>query len=145
MRIEQTLESSFPGLGVLELELNDLKVKKQVRNLDEFKARKQSEIRKKIVSLDAVKDLPIFRAYRDFYWRVGIDPTKTRPAGEALARRIIGGSGLPTIYTLVDSYNIASAESHIAVAAFDLATISSDSLLMRRARTNERFLGIGMD
>lgn len=145
MRIEQNLESAFPGLRVLELEMSDLRVIKQERSLSEFKAQKQSEIREKIGSLDVVKDLPIFRAYRDFYWKVGIDPTKTRPAGEALARRIIGGRDLPTINTLVDSYNIASAESHVAVAAFDLSTISSHSLLMRRARTSERFLGIGMD
>ena len=95
-------------------------------------------------SLDLLQDLPIFRAYRDFYWKVGIDPTKTRPAGEALARRIVSGKRLPTINTLVDSYNIASSESHVAIAAFDLDTISSGSLFMRTARSGEAFLGIGM-
>ena len=43
---------------------------------------KQEEIRKRIPSLEQVKDIPILRAYRDFYWKVGTDPTKTRPAGE---------------------------------------------------------------
>lgn len=143
--IEKDLESNFPGLRVVELEFHRLTIKHRDVKLDEFKALKQSEIRATIGSLEAVKDLPIFRAYRDFYWRVGIDPTKTRPAGEALARRIISGKDLPTINTLVDSYNIASAESHIAIAAFDLGTVSSNSLLMRRAKSGESFLGIGMD
>ena len=145
MRIEQTLESTFPGLRVLELELNNLTIKQRQNSLEEFKAQKQSEIRTSVTSLEVLKDLPIFRAYRDFYWKVGIDPTKTRPAGEALARRIINGKDLPTINTLVDSYNIASAESHVAIAAFDLNTISSDLLLMRQGVSGETFLGIGMD
>jgi DNA/RNA-binding domain of Phe-tRNA-synthetase-like protein len=136
---------SFPGLMVLEVEFHDLIIKHREGSLDEFKARKQSEIRSIVKSPELVKDLPIFRAYRDFYWKVGIDPTKIRPAGEALVRRIISGKDLPTINTLVDSYNIASSESHVAIAAFDLDTISSDSLHIRRARSGEAFLGIGMD
>lgn len=128
----------------MEMELHDLSIKNRVDSLEEFKDQKQAEIRANIGSLDLVKDLPIFRAYRDFYWKVGIDPTKTRPAGEALTRRIVNGKRLPTINTLVDSYNIASSESHVAIAAFDLDTISSGSLFMRRARSGETFLGIGM-
>lgn len=144
MKIEESLEAAFPGLRVLEVELHDLSIKRRVDNLDEFKTLKQSEIRTKIGALENIKDIPIFRAYRDFYWKVGIDPTKTRPAGEALARRIVSGKDLPTINTLVDSYNIASSESHVAIAAFDLSTISSSSLLMRKAIAGETFLGIGM-
>ncbi len=130
---------------MLEIEITNLKIRKSDPQLEEFKRKKQAEIRGRIKSLDDVKNLPIFRAYRDFYWKVGIDPTKTRPAGEALVRRILPGKDLPTINTLVDSYNIASAESFVAIAAFDLSVVSKDSLLMRRAREGEAFLGIGMD
>lgn len=129
----------------MELELHDLTVKTVDTRLEEFKKRKQEEIRARIHSLDEVKNLRVFRAYRDFYWNVGIDPTKTRPAGEALTRRILSGKDLPTINTLVDSYNIASAESFVAIAAFDISRISSDSLFMRKARKGESFLGIGME
>ena len=145
LRIAEDLEATFPGLRVLELDLLNLTVKKVDARLEEFKKRKQEEIRGKIHSLDEVKNLPIFRAYRGFYWKVGIDPTKTRPAGEALTRRILSGKDLPTINTLVDSYNIASAESSVAIAAFDLYRISRDSLLMRKAKNGESFLGIGME
>jgi DNA/RNA-binding domain of Phe-tRNA-synthetase-like protein len=143
--IDQDLTVSFPGLRVVELEINNLTVKKLDPRLEEFKKQKQREIREKIKSLDEVKNIPIFRAYRDFYWKVGIDPTKTRPAGEALIRRILGGRDLPSINTLVDSYNIASAESFVAIAAFDLSSVSKDKLLMRKAFPGESFLGIGMD
>ena len=109
-----------------------------------FKHEVQDRVRQKIASLTEVKDRPIFRAYRDFFWRVGIDPTKIRPAGEALTRRTLGGRDLPTINTLVDAYNIASVETSVAIAAFDLEAIDEGSLVMRRAVKGERFHGIGM-
>jgi len=42
-------------------------------------------------SLEGLKEDPVVRAYRDFYWRLGIDPTKVRPSSEALARRALRG------------------------------------------------------
>jgi phosphoenolpyruvate synthase (EC 2.7.9.2) len=42
-------------------------------------------------SLEGLKEDPVVRAYRDFYWRLGIDPTKVRPSSEALARRAFRG------------------------------------------------------
>ncbi len=144
MQIDPKLSEQFAGVRVLELEINNLIVKKTNNRLEEFKKAKQDEIRNRIKSLGEVKNYPIFRAYRDFYWRVGIDPTRTRPAGEALARRILADRDLPNINTLVDSYNIASAESQIAIAAFDLSSISKNFLLTRRAASDEIFLGIGI-
>lgn len=113
--------------------------------LEAFKQQVQQHIRERTTSLDQVKDQPIFRAYRDFFWRVGVDPTKIRPAGEALTRRILAGNDLPRINTVVDAYNMASVESSIAIAAFDLRKVNEASLFMRRARVGEAFRGIGME
>jgi DNA/RNA-binding domain of Phe-tRNA-synthetase-like protein len=144
MKIEEDLSKAYPGLRVFELRLNQLSITRSDEKLDQFKRTKQNEIRDRVGSLEAIKNVPVLRAYRDFYWKVGIDPTKTRPAGEALTRRILAGKDLPTINTLVDSYNIASAESSIAIAAFDMQRVNVDSLVMRRAWEGESFLGIGM-
>ena len=144
MRTEEGLQSLFPGLRVVELSLNGLTIRREDPELTTFK----EEIERKIrggINLEAIKDQRIVRAYRDFYWKVGIDPTKTRPAGEALARRIISGKNLPTINTFVDSYNLVSAQTFVAIGAFDSEKIHEDALLMRRARVGERFLGIGME
>jgi len=145
VEIKDSLSEMFPGLGVLQIQVRDLVIKDKDPRLEEAKSRVCSKIRDSIGSPDQVKDQRILRAYRDFYWRVGIDPTKTRPAGEALVRRIVSGRGLPQINTFVDAYNIASAESFIAIAAFDLARVDPDGLVMRRARAGEEFLGIGME
>ena len=94
--------------------------------------------------LGSLKDEPILRAYRDFFWRVGIDPTKNRPAAEALIRRILQGKTIPCINTLVDSYNLVSIKTEIALAAFDAEKLKGN-LLMRFATEGEEFLGIGME
>ncbi|HZW56208.1 MAG TPA: phenylalanine--tRNA ligase beta subunit-related protein [Nitrososphaerales archaeon] len=145
MKIEPELEKAFPGLRVVELELPSVTIRKSKPELDLFKAEVERSIRDSVASIEEVKDQRIIRAYRDFYWKIGIDPTKTRPAGEALVRRIVSGKGLPTVNTLVDSYNLASAKSYVAIAAFDLSKIHREALLMRRSSAGEDFLGIGMD
>ncbi|MEM2741143.1 MAG: phenylalanine--tRNA ligase beta subunit-related protein, partial [Nitrososphaeria archaeon] len=95
-------------------------------------------------TLDKLKDEPLFRAYRDFFWKIGIDPTKVRPASEALIRRILLEKPLPHINMLVDSYNLASIVSGVPIAAFDENKILGE-LFMRNAINGEEFLGIGME
>jgi DNA/RNA-binding domain of Phe-tRNA-synthetase-like protein len=145
LRIEDTLKQSFPGLQVLELRAEKLTIEDRRSDLELFKKQVEQRIRGSFQSLEEIRNEPKFRAYRDFFWRVGIDPTKTRPAAEALTRRIVGGKELPTISTFVDSYNLASVSIGIAIAAFDLDSISYDELFMRKARPAEYFKGIGMN
>ncbi|UCD97169.1 MAG: hypothetical protein JSV35_03745 [Candidatus Bathyarchaeota archaeon] len=69
--------------------------------------------------IETLKENPTIRAYRDFYWRLGVDPTKTRPSGEALLRRILRSRGIPSISTVVDAYNLASLSTMIPISGFD--------------------------
>ena len=144
LEITPELQSSFPGLGVLELRMDGLIVRDLDPALESFKREVEERARRKMTSLNEVRTQPIFRAYRDFFWRVGIDPTKIRPAGEALTRRVLGGRDLPRLNTAVDAYNLASLETSVAIAAFDAEIVNEGSLLMRRAAKNEPFHGIGM-
>ncbi|MFQ6136127.1 MAG: B3/4 domain-containing protein [Candidatus Hydrothermarchaeales archaeon] len=142
MEVEAKLRDAFPDLRVLVGHIDGVKVETENEELEKFKR----EMIKKVedeYDLDTLKDVPILRYYRDFFWRIGIDPTKTRPAAEALIRRILAGKSLPKINTLVDTYNLASIEAEIALAAFDASKIKGD-LLMRYANQGEAFLGIGM-
>jgi len=112
-----------------------------IRADDSFREAVYAELRKRY-TLDSVKDDPIFRAYRDFYWRIGIDPTKVRPSSEALVRRILQGKGLPSINPLVDVFNLVSALTGITFSAFDLDRIVG-TVRMTWSRAGERFVGIG--
>lgn len=70
-------------------------------------------------TLDNLKENKVVRAYRDFFWRLGVDPTKVRPASEALVRRALRGS-FPRINPVVDAGNIASAFTMIPIGMYDL-------------------------
>jgi len=136
------LAAEFPGLEALEFDATRLRIGPTEDAGAMFIEERLAAYRRTYV-LETLKDEPRLRAYRDFFWRVGVDPTKVRPAAEALLRRVIQGKPFPRINALVDAYNLASAETRIALAAFDKAKLKGD-LRMRRSRLGETFLGIGM-
>jgi DNA/RNA-binding domain of Phe-tRNA-synthetase-like protein len=143
MKFSQEVLDTFPGICVAEGDIRSVQIALEDPRLDSLK----QEIIRVITSrytLEQVKDEPVFRAYRDFFWSVGVDPTKIRPASEALIRRILSGGKLPGINTAVDAYNLASACSGIPIAAFDADTLTGD-LTLRFAHDGEQFLGIGME
>ena len=143
LTVDPALRDAFPGLDAHLVEARGLRVVERSEAVDAFVPILLREFREHLV-LETLKDEPILRAYRDFYWRVGIDPTKIRPASEALLRRVLHGKELPRINTLVDAYNLASMQTRISIAAFDAAHLRGD-LRMRLARAGEAFLGIGME
>ncbi len=141
--IQPELKERFPELQVLACGVEGVKVEKEKIELQQLKEKIIEEV-KRTYDLASLKDAPIFRAYRDFFWRIGIDPTKNRPAAEALIRRILAGKPLPTINTLVDAYNLASIRTGIPIGAFDADKLQGD-LVLRHARKGEEFTGIGME
>jgi DNA/RNA-binding domain of Phe-tRNA-synthetase-like protein len=143
LNISADLRACFPGLRVLVVSIANVKVEKESVELRRFGEGIVEQV-KEGYDLKSLKDVPIFRAYRDFFWSVGIDPTKNRPAAEALIRRILRGKPLPKINTLVDAYNLASIKTCVALAAFDSDKLRGN-LVMRFAREGEKFLGIGME
>ena len=140
--ISEEVRRAFPNLHVLTSSIENVIVEKSNSELEEFKRESLQEIQD-AYDLENLKDRPILRAYRDFFWKLGVDPTKTRPAAEALIRRLLRGKPLPRINTLVDAYNLASIKTEIAIAAFDSDKIRGE-LTMRYAEMGEEFLGIGM-
>ncbi|MGC8850115.1 MAG: B3/B4 domain-containing protein [Candidatus Bathyarchaeia archaeon] len=136
------LRRRFPGLEVQAIRLADVEVKKEKPELEIFKEEVVRRARGRW-TLEGLREHPNLRAYRDFFWRIGIDPTKVRPSAEALIRRILHGNPLPRINTLVDAYNLASVETALSLAAFDEDKLRGQ-LLMRMAEGGESFLGIGM-
>jgi len=142
LTVDPGLREAFPGLDAYLVELRGLEVRERDESLDAFAAALVQEFRRDL-ALATLKDEPTLRAYRDFYWRVGIDPTKIRPASEALLRRVLQGKDVPRINALVEAYNLASMRTRIAIAAFDSARLRG-GLTMRLARPGESFRGIGM-
>jgi DNA/RNA-binding domain of Phe-tRNA-synthetase-like protein len=141
--IDQVIKLKFPDLDVRFKKVEGLTVKNTSSSLEEFKSEIIEEI-KNNYDLETLKDDPQIRKYRDFFWKIDIDPTKTRPASEALIRRILQGKPIPTINTAVDAYNLASIKSGVPLAAFDARKLKGE-LYMRVAMPGEGFQGIGME
>ncbi len=86
----------------------------------------------------------ITAAVRTLYKRIGIDPTKTRPSSEALARRVRRGESLPRVNSLVDVINWCSAETQFPYGLYDLQRIEG-AVHLRLGREGESYPGIRKD
>lgn len=142
LTVDHAIRSEYQGLAAILFAIKGVRVEESLDDLEHFKSEALQRFRSTL-SLETLKDVPALRTYRDFFWRVGIDPTKTRPASEALLRRVLQGKDIPRINTLVDAYNIASMETHVPLAVFDAAKLQGD-MVMRMAVAGEKFHGIGM-
>lgn len=142
MEIELSPSLSAMGIHILSVELLDISVwssRKEVFNAlcEELK----SELRERLRDdHELTKDRSV-RALRDLYWKIGIDPTKTRPASEALVRRLLKRE-LPSINNLVDAGNLASASTLVPIGLYDMDRIRGE-LVLRPSTEGEPFKGIG--
>ncbi|MEX2707251.1 MAG: B3/4 domain-containing protein [Candidatus Freyrarchaeum guaymaensis] len=141
--ISKEVKEKFPDLNAKTTVIDGINVKKEESELEEFKRVVFAEVRERY-DLEGLKFDERMRKYRDFFWRINIDPTKIRPASEALIRRILQGKPIPKINTAVDAYNLASIKSGVPLAAFDMDTIKG-RLYMRFSEAGELFVGIGME
>jgi DNA/RNA-binding domain of Phe-tRNA-synthetase-like protein len=141
--IDEEIRERFPDLDAKTVVVDGVHVEKDKSELEEFKQSVFAEIKRKY-DLEGLKNDEKMRKYRDFFWTIDIDPTKTRPASEALIRRILQENPIPRVNTAVDAYNLASIMSGVPIAAFDAGTVVG-GLQMRFSKAGEMFVGIGME
>ncbi|NWF86715.1 hypothetical protein HXY32_02740 [Candidatus Bathyarchaeota archaeon] len=132
----------FPRLSICIGIINNVHVQKENEQVKRLKRAVYEEV-KAVYNVETLKDNPTVRAYRDFYWKLNIDPTKTRPSSEALLRRVLNGDVLPQISTVVDAYNLASMKTIIPISGFDKDCLKLP-FQVRFAKNGEVFTGIGI-
>jgi len=137
------VSEKFAELAICIGTLNRVHVEEENEQTQKLKRSVYEEVRAKY-NIETLKDNPTVRAYRDFYWNLDIDPTKTRPSGEALLRRVLHGRELPRISTVVDAYNLASMKTIIPISGFDKDRLNPP-FQIRFAKNGETFRGIGMN
>ena len=87
---------------------------------------------------------PVAGGVRRLFKSAGIDPSRYRPSGEALVRRILKGQGLYHINCIVDINNICSIESLFPLGAYDCEHIIGD-VNIRLGASDEVYRGIGKE
>ena len=139
---QEEVASKFPELAICTGVIRGVKVQSATPETEKLRNEIFEEARRNFV-LETLKDNPIVRAYRDFFWSLDIDPTKIRPSGEALLRRILQGKNIPKISNVVDAYNLASLKTIIPLSGYDLDKLFPP-LAIRFSKEDDVFQGIGM-
>lgn len=94
-------------------------------------------------TVDSIKEKASIHATREAYKKCGKDPSRYRPSGEALCRRILRGLPLYQIDTLVDLINVVSIQSGYSIGGFDADKIQGETLVLGIGKAGESYEGIG--
>lgn len=95
------------------------------------------------LTTETLKERSVIAATRRVYRACGKDPSRYRPAAEALIRRLLQGRELYRIDTLVDLINLASMRFGYSIGGFDADKIEGDTLILGIGRAGEPYEGIG--
>ncbi len=101
---------------------------------DEFRA---------TLTTETLKHISRIAATRKMYRTCGKDPSRYRPAAEALIRRQLKGRSLYQIDTLVDLINLASIRYGYSIGGFDADKFEGDTLTLGIGKKDEPYEGIG--
>ena len=95
------------------------------------------------LTTETLKDVSGIAATRRIYRACGKDPSRYRPASEALIRRILQGKKLYQIDTLVDLINLASIVYGYSIGGFDADKMVGEQLTLGIGKADEPYEGIG--
>jgi DNA/RNA-binding domain of Phe-tRNA-synthetase-like protein len=95
------------------------------------------------LTTESLKEISSIAATRRVYKACGKDPSRYRPASEALIRRMLQGKELYQIDTLVDLINPASIRYGYSIGGFDADKFVGDTLTLGIGREGEPYEGIG--
>ncbi len=98
---------------------------------------------RQVLSTETLKAVSGIEATRRVYRACGKDPSRYRPAAEALIRRQLKGKDLYQIDTLVDLVNLASIRYGYSIGGFDADKFQGDTLTLGVGREGEPYEGIG--
>ena len=87
---------------------------------------------------------PPIAATREWYRRLGKDPSRYRGSPEALLRRVRSGKELYRIHNVVDVINLVSLRTLLPIGLYDVAKLHPP-LTRRRAAAGEAYDGIGKE
>lgn len=98
---------------------------------------------KQELTTESLKDMSGIAATRKVYRSCGKDPSRYRPASEALIRRLLQGKELYQRDTLVDLVNLASIAYGYSIGGFDADKFQGDTLTLGVGKAGEPYEGIG--
>lgn len=138
--VSDEIESVCPGFvgACVEAQVKNSKYCKPL--WDEIEA--MGEKYRSQFTTETLKQWQPIAATRKVYRACGKDPSRYRPASEALIRRQLTGKALYQIDTLVDIINLASIAFGYSIGGFDASKFVGDTLTLGVGREGEPYEGI---
>ncbi|OWY25004.1 hypothetical protein C7N43_17455 [Sphingobacteriales bacterium UPWRP_1] len=91
---------------------------------------------------EAVNALPNIARTRAAYKALGKDPSRYRPAAEALIRRIAQGKGIYQLNNVVDALNLVSVTTGFSIGGYDVHKLQG-AVMLGTGNENEPYEAIG--
>jgi DNA/RNA-binding domain of Phe-tRNA-synthetase-like protein len=129
------------GLKIGYIVFRDLVVEKSNTTCDILMANTVDMVRKRFPDIGKANEDPVLKACRSLYSAIGVDPTKDRPSGEALIRRVASGNGIYRINTVVDTNNAISMSFGHPCGVYDLDKIVG-TVAFKLGASGEKYAGI---
>jgi len=115
-----------------------LSVGEDQSGLADLRARVTAGVRERFSEPATIAAHPPVAAMRKLFRAAGSDPTRYRPASEALLRRLVKGAELPAIHPLVDVNNCLSAELAVPCCVMKEGSLGT-SLVFRPGVAGESY------
>lgn len=135
------IKIELPGVKLGVVEADDVRVllldPGLAKLMDEVCARKRREF-----TVETLAESEPVRAVRAMFREWGMDPSKYRPASEALLRRVVQGKGLYRVSNVVDIGNLGSIETGWPYGCYDRSKINAP-IALRHGAAGEKYEGIG--
>lgn len=143
LRISNDLKELIPTFSVIAYKIDfdeKFNAMQQSKLVDEY----LSNIYKTyptIYNYDEITKIPKLKLTRDGYKKMGKDPSHTRPACEALLRRVVKGNELYRLGDVIDLGNILSIETLRSVCVVDSDKLVGD-IVIRLGNSSDNYEGI---
>lgn len=130
-RISNDLKNLLPNFSVIAYEIDfesDFDAMNKSKEVDEYLEKLYTLVSSKY-NYDEITKIPKLKQTRDGYKKMGKDPSHTRPACEALLRRVVKGNNLYRLGDVIDLGNILSIETLRSVCVVDKERLVNDVVI----------------
>ncbi|WP_425057853.1 hypothetical protein SCACP_24180 [Sporomusa carbonis] len=131
LKIHESISQVVPNCRLGYLTINNVIVRGTPPALSQEFAQLQAEVAK-AYNLDILPKLPRILAVRNMYKKLNFDPSRYRPASEALIRRVLQKKDLYYVNSAVDVNNYCSIKYLLPFGLYDLDQVIGD-IVYRRA------------
>ena len=130
-KISNDLKNLLPNFSVIAYEIDfesDFDAMNKSKEVDDYLEKLYTLVSSKY-NYDEITKIPKLKQTRDGYKKMGKDPSHTRPACEALLRRVVKGNNLYRLGDVIDLGNILSIETLRSVCVVDKERLVNDVVI----------------